>query len=97
MIPTTGRFTDVQMISARVPLLKFRDQETGIVVDLNSQNIVGIKNTRLLKAYSESDPRVAPLILAVKRWARSNDINSAHRKTLSSYSLALMTIHFLQG
>lgn len=41
------------MIGARVPLLKFRDLVTAVNVDLNIHNIVGIRNTRLLKAYVE--------------------------------------------
>lgn len=41
------------MIGARVPLLKFRDEVTAVNVDLNIHNIVGIRNTRLLKAYVE--------------------------------------------
>lgn len=95
--PPTARFCQIELINARVPLLKFRDIQNNINVDLNVHNIVGIRNTRLLKAYSDCDDRFPKLVLAVKRWAKSNDINSAHRKTLSSYSLALMVVHFLQG
>lgn len=36
------------------------------------------------------------MVLAVKKWAKDNRINSAHQKTFSSYSLALMVIHYLQ-
>ena len=97
LLPSTARFCQIELINARVPLLKFRDIQNNINVDLNVHNIVGIRNTRLLKAYSDCDDRFPKLVLAVKRWAKSNDINSAHRKTLSSYSLALMVVHFLQG
>lgn len=31
-----------------------------------------------------------------KTWAKENGINNAHHKTLSSYTLTLMIIHFLQ-
>ena len=44
-----------------------------------------------------ADTRVAPLMLFIKFWARFHDINDAHKKTISSYSLALMLIHYLQG
>ena len=36
-------------------------------------------------------------MLFIKFWARFHDINDAHKKTISSYSLALMLIHYLQG
>lgn len=105
------------MITAKVPLLKFRDNTLNINVDLNIHNIVGIRNTRLLKAYVDckwflfiltrssihhlihisGDARFPRLVLAAKRWAKTNDINDAHRKTLSSYSITLMVLHYLQG
>lgn len=42
------------------------------------------------------DWRVRPLVLVVKLWAKYHDINNAKNMTISSYSLALMVIHFLQ-
>lgn len=41
--------------------------------------------------------RVRPLVLVVKKWARFHEINDASRGTLSSYSLALMVLHYLQS
>lgn len=45
---------------------------------------------------STVDWRVKPLVLIVKLWAQFHKINSARNNTLSSYSLALMVISFLQ-
>lgn len=84
------------MIQAKVPLLKFKDRASGIHVDLNIHNTIGIRNTRLLKAYAECDPRVPKLVLAVKLWARENNISCAHQGTLASYALTLMVIQYLQ-
>ncbi len=42
------------------------------------------------------DWRVRPLVLAVKLWARQHDINEAKSMTMSSYSLTLMVIYYLQ-
>ncbi|XP_020712232.2 poly(A) RNA polymerase gld-2 homolog A-like isoform X2 [Athalia rosae] len=42
------------------------------------------------------DWRVRPLVLVVKLWAQCQDINDAKNMTISSYSLVLMVIHFLQ-
>ena len=50
-----------------------------------------------MKAYSEQDWRVRPLILTVKKWAKFHNINDASQATISSYSLVLMTIYYLQG
>ena len=65
-------------------------------VDLNINNSVGIRNTHLLNAYARLDWRVAPLVLFTKHWARHQNINDASQSTISSYSLGLMVIHYLQ-
>lgn len=85
-----------QVIRAKVPIVRFRDHATGVEVDMNVNNVVGLRNTRLLRCYAQLDPRTAPLVLAVKAWASGHNINEAKHGTLSSYSLALMVIQYLQ-
>ncbi|XP_046487826.1 poly(A) RNA polymerase gld-2 homolog A isoform X1 [Neodiprion pinetum] len=86
----------LELIQAKVPILKFRDSMQSLDVDLNCNNAVGIRNTHLLYCYSQLDWRVRPLVLVVKLWAQSQEINDAKNMTISSYSLVLMVIHFLQ-
>lgn len=50
----------------------------------------------LIKIIILVDWRVRPLVMIVKIWAHWHNINDAKNMTLSSYSLALMVIHFLQ-
>ncbi|NXH09766.1 GLD2 polymerase, partial [Bucco capensis] len=86
-----------QLIRAKVPILKFRDKAQSCVeFDLNVNNVVGIRNTFLLRTYAFIENRVRPLVLVVKKWASFHDINDASRGTLSSYSLVLMVLHYLQ-
>jgi len=92
----SGQFGGIQLIRATVPILKFHDLVTGFECDLNINNSVGIRNTHLLKAYSLVDERLAQLMFAIKYWARYNGINDASAGTFNSYSLALMTIFYLQ-
>ncbi|XP_047028985.1 poly(A) RNA polymerase gld-2 homolog A-like isoform X2 [Helicoverpa zea] len=87
---------NAELIQAKVPILKFRDSRNGLQVDLNCNNVVGIRNTNLLHCYSRLDWRVRPLVALTKLWAQAHDINDARHRTLSSYSLTLMVIHFLQ-
>ncbi|XP_023232661.1 poly(A) RNA polymerase GLD2-like isoform X3 [Centruroides sculpturatus] len=84
------------LINAKVPLLRFIDCNSGLFVDLNVNNIEGIRNTHLLKCYTCLDWRVQPLVLIIKEWAQEYNINNAKEKTLSSYSLVLLVIHYLQ-
>lgn len=37
------------------------------------------------------------MILVVKKWARHHQINDASKGTLSSYTLVLMVLHYLQS
>ncbi|CAG2161642.1 unnamed protein product [Oppiella nova] len=86
-----------QVIPALVPILKFIESSTGIEVNINVNRIVTIRNTHLMHMYCQMDSRVAPLILTLKLWARKNGINSAFNKSLTSYSIALMAIYYLQN
>lgn len=51
----------------------------------------------MVKCYSDLDWRVKPLILMIKNWAKHFDINDAAKMTISSYSLVLMAIFYLQS
>uniref|UniRef100_A0A8D0H9P8 polynucleotide adenylyltransferase n=1 Tax=Sphenodon punctatus TaxID=8508 RepID=A0A8D0H9P8_SPHPU len=85
-----------QLIRAKVPIVKFRDKVSCVEFDLNVNNVVGIRNTFLLRTYAYIENRVRPLVLVVKKWASFHDVNDASRGTLSSYSLVLMVLHYLQ-
>ncbi|NXU43562.1 GLD2 polymerase, partial [Drymodes brunneopygia] len=85
-----------QLIRAKVPIVKFRDK-VNVDFDLNVNNVIGIRNTFLLRAYAFIENRVRPLALVVKKWASFHQINDASRGTLSSYSLMLMVLHYLQS
>ncbi|XP_063051197.1 poly(A) RNA polymerase GLD2 [Engraulis encrasicolus] len=85
-----------QLIRAKVPILKFRDRVSGVEFDLNVNNIVGIRNTFLLRTYAYLEKRVRPIVLLIKKWAGYYGINNASRGTLSSYTLVLMVLHYLQ-
>nr|XP_020450232.1 poly(A) RNA polymerase GLD2 isoform X1 [Monopterus albus]XP_020450233.1 poly(A) RNA polymerase GLD2 isoform X1 [Monopterus albus]XP_020450234.1 poly(A) RNA polymerase GLD2 isoform X1 [Monopterus albus] len=85
-----------QLIRAKVPILRFREKGSDLEFDLNINNTVGIRNTFLLRSYAYADLRIRPMILVIKKWARHNQINDASKGTLSSYTLVLMVLHYLQ-
>ncbi|NXE94387.1 GLD2 polymerase, partial [Menura novaehollandiae] len=92
-----------QLIRAKVPIVKFRDKVRQVFCstycvdfDLNVNNVIGIRNTFLLRTYAFIENRVRPLVLVVKKWASFHEINDASRGTLNSYSLVLMVLHYLQ-
>uniref|UniRef100_A0A2K5KG43 polynucleotide adenylyltransferase n=1 Tax=Colobus angolensis palliatus TaxID=336983 RepID=A0A2K5KG43_COLAP len=93
----SGYIERPQLIRAKVPIVKFRDKVSCVEFDLNVNNVVGIRNTFLLRTYAYLENRVRPLVLVIKKWASHHQINDASRGTLSSYSLVLMVLHYLQS
>ncbi|KAF2633662.1 PAP/OAS1 substrate-binding domain-containing protein [Macroventuria anomochaeta] len=75
--------------------LDFPKTGVGIQCDINFANPLGIHNTHMLRCYSLTDPRVRPMVLFVKSWAKRRKINSSYSGTLSSYGWVLMVLHYL--
>jgi terminal uridylyltransferase len=75
--------------------LDFPKSGVGIQCDINFSAQLAIHNTQLLRCYAASDPRVKPMILFVKHWAKVRGINTPYRGTLSSYGYVLMVLHYL--
>ena len=75
--------------------LDFPKAGVGIQCDINFSNQLALHNTRLLKCYGLCDPRVRPMVLFVKAWAKRRKINSPYHGTLSSYGYVLMVLHYL--
>lgn len=80
---------------ARVPILKMRYNDT-LEVDLSVNNTKPLPNTALLRAYSRICPKVQSLGTAVKLWAKKQKLSGAGYGNLSSYSVLLMAIYFMQ-
>lgn len=75
--------------------LDFPKTGVGVQCDINFSNPLALHNTHLLRCYSHSDPRVRPMIIFVKAWAKKRKINSPYHGTLSSYGYVLMVLHYL--
>uniref|UniRef100_A0A1I8BIT9 PAP-associated domain-containing protein n=1 Tax=Meloidogyne hapla TaxID=6305 RepID=A0A1I8BIT9_MELHA len=97
-LKTTMLVVDQQLIPAKVPILRIKcgGAFSDIVVDLNVNNSVAIRNTHLLCYYSAFDWRVRLIVMVVKEWAKRRGINNASQSSFTSYSLVLMVIHYLQ-
>ncbi|KAK0735844.1 hypothetical protein B0T21DRAFT_442826 [Apiosordaria backusii] len=75
--------------------LEFPKSGVGVQCDINFSAHLALQNTTLLRCYSHCDPRVRPLVLFVKHWAKVRHINTPYRGTLGSYGYALMMLHYL--
>ncbi|KAK4495945.1 hypothetical protein PRZ48_013213 [Zasmidium cellare] len=77
--------------------LDFPKDGVGIQCDINFFNPLGLHNTQMLRCYSLCDPRVRPMVLFVKSWAKARKINSSYSGTLSSYGYVMMVLHYLMN
>jgi TUTase nucleotidyltransferase domain len=81
---------------ARIPVLKFVMPGGRTKVDVTVNNVLPLHNTRLLRAYTDADPRLRELVFLVKHWAKQRAINDAYTGSLSSYAWVLLCIFVAQ-
>ncbi|EPX74650.1 poly(A) polymerase Cid13 [Schizosaccharomyces octosporus yFS286] len=87
----------VCIASAKVPIVKVWDRELNLSCDCNINKTISAVNTKLMRTYILSDPRVRPLIVMIKYWAKKRCLNdAAENGTLTSYTISCMVINFLQ-
>ncbi|CAE6413282.1 unnamed protein product [Rhizoctonia solani] len=96
-----SRFIDIFAIpTASVPIVRCRDPYTNLKIDINCNELLGLRNTELLAHYCNLYQPLRPLIFFLKRWAKSYGLNDPSAQSgppgFSSYCLALMTVAYLQ-
>ncbi|CAM1506097.1 Fc.00g057380.m01.CDS01 [Cosmosporella sp. VM-42] len=83
--------------AAKVPIVKVWDPELSLACDMNVNNTLALENTRMVRTYVESDPRIRQLAMIIKHWTRRRIVNdAAFGGTLSSYTWICLIIAFLQ-
>ncbi|KAK5988625.1 Poly(A) RNA polymerase cid13 [Cladobotryum mycophilum] len=83
--------------AAKVPIVKIWDPELGLACDMNVNNTLALENTRMVRTYVETDPRIRQLAMIIKYWTRRRIVNdAAFGGTLSSYTWICLIIAFLQ-
>ncbi|XP_043477255.1 uncharacterized protein LOC122508168 [Leptopilina heterotoma] len=88
----------VPVSKARVPIIKFVHEPTQICCDL-SFNGLGYYNSLLIKHYLSFDPRIRPLMILVKYWAKCCRITVntvRNNRNLTNYALVMLVIFYLQ-
>ncbi|CAN0330844.1 unnamed protein product, partial [Ectocarpus sp. 8 AP-2014] len=96
-------FTDVMAVHrSRVPVVKtcvprrlWGPAGRPIECDISVNNLVAVHNTRLVKAYTDLDPRCHRLLYLVKAWAKARGVGDSSKGTLSSYGHCLTVLYYL--
>jgi non-canonical poly(A) RNA polymerase PAPD5/7 len=63
-------------------------------ISFNMQN--GVRSAKLITDFKEKFPVLAPLVMVLKHFLLERDLNEVFTGGISSYSLILLTISFLQ-
>ena len=84
-------------INNRYILLSLTDTETNINIDITVHNLLPVNNSKMIRLYSLYDQRFHIMGLFLKNWVKINNIKGAPNGFLSSYSLLILIIHFLQN
>lgn len=85
-------YSRVEIVTrARTPVVKFNDSVTGLPVDLTFTNGLAVRNSQLIKTYLKLQPSLRAVLLALKLWKLGHGFDKP-----TTYTLALMTIHYMQ-
>lgn len=90
-----------QRFSAKVPIIHFycnnREKSFELSCDISVNNILAVINSKLIQKYVAIDKRLQTMGIVLKYWSKIRNINDRSKGFLSSFSLILMIIHFLQN
>lgn len=81
---------------ARVPVIKFMHWPTGIMCDIICDSKLGVVRSQFIAAIKRLDERINTYFLALKIWAKAHQILGSPLVALSSYSLILLALFYLQ-
>ncbi|XP_051868544.1 terminal uridylyltransferase 4-like isoform X4 [Pristis pectinata] len=97
IIKNNSLYSDVESdFHAKVPIICCRDIKSGLICKVSAGNDVACLTTNLLAALVKLEPRLIPLVLAFRCWARVCHIDCQAEGGIPSYSFTLMVIFFLQ-
>ncbi|KAM4632667.1 terminal nucleotidyltransferase 4A-like [Polymixia lowei] len=81
---------------ATVPIIKLTDHETEVKVDISFNVETAVRAAQLIKSYLKRYTVLPPLIFVLKQFLLQRELNEVFTGGISSYSLILMAISFLQ-
>ncbi|KAM4629544.1 terminal uridylyltransferase 4 [Polymixia lowei] len=97
ILKNSPKYSEVESdFHAKVPVVFCRDIKSGLLCKVSAGNDVACLTTNHLAALAKLEPRLVPLVLAFRYWARLCHIDCQAEGGIPSYSFALMVIFFLQ-
>ena len=90
LLAKNGMQRVVCVSSAKVPIVKLWDPELQVACDLNVNNPIALENTTMIRNYVSIDPRVRPLAMIIKYWAKRRILNDAGMIAIMSECFVLI-------
>ncbi|KAG7167225.1 Speckle targeted PIP5K1A-regulated poly(A) polymerase-like [Homarus americanus] len=94
-IRQSGIGTKVQPVArARVPIVKFEDTSTRLMVDLSFRHGMPVYNTHLISQYSLAHPLVRPYLMLIRYWAKIQDVAGGGQPSylITNYALTMLML-----
>ncbi|XP_037397336.1 terminal uridylyltransferase 4 isoform X1 [Pygocentrus nattereri] len=97
ILKKSAEFSEVESdFHAKVPVVFCRDAASGLPCKVSAGNDVACLTTNHLAALARLEPRLVPLVLAFRYWAKLCHVDCQAEGGIPSYSFSLMVIFFLQ-
>ena len=81
--------------SAKCPIIKLTDKETGINVDISFNRENGIHCVKLVKQLMKKYPELRALLLILKCFLKSRQLNETYHGGVSSFLLTILVVSHL--
>ncbi|XP_004461583.1 terminal uridylyltransferase 7 isoform X3 [Dasypus novemcinctus] len=96
-LKNSDSFIDVDAdFHARVPVVVCREKQSGLLCKVSAGNENACLTTNHLTALGKLEPKLVPLVIAFRYWAKLCSIDRPEEGGLPPYVFALMAIFFLQ-
>ncbi|KAI9183512.1 hypothetical protein H9P43_004430 [Blastocladiella emersonii ATCC 22665] len=92
----SGEYSKVEAIPyARVPIVKAVHKQTGFCIDVSIDQTNGLDTVDLVRRRMVAHPALRPLVLVLKMFLFSRELNEVFTGGISSYTIITMTLAFL--
>lgn len=79
----------------RVPLIKVVDKHSGIHLDISFNRTNGIYSVKLVKYLQKKYPELRPLIMVLKAFLKSRQLNETYHGGVGSFLLTMLVTSYL--
>ena len=79
-----------------VPIIKFIDKLTEVKVDISFNQQTGLESAHMISGFCQQYPILPKLVLVLKQFLTQRNLNEVFHGGISSYSLILLIVSFLQ-